>query len=279
LLSSSLRTNRETVAAIRGIPLRFLFFHIEILTGDIALFDLSGRTAVITGGSTGIGMGIAHALAAAGCNVMLSGRNTERLQQAVERIRAAGGIAAATAGDVADEVAVQHLFAETDRLFGPLDLLVNNAGAFDGGPVEEVSLEAWNRVIGACLTGAFLCTREAFRRMKPRQSGRVLNIGSISAQRPRMNSAPYTASKFGVLGLTHATALEGRAHGISVSCLHPGNVLVERRVNSGLTSDEEPMMTVEAITRAAITMLTMPPNVNFLEAIVLPTEQLYIGRG
>lgn len=210
-LSSYLCTNRGTVAAIRRISIHFPFFFIQILIGDSVLFDLSGRTAVITGGSTGIGLGISHALAAGGCRVMLSGRNAERLQQAVERIRTAGGVAAATAGDVADEVAVKHLFAETDRQFGPVDLLINNAGAFDGGPVEDVSLEAWNRVIGACLTGAFLCTREAFCRMKPRQSGRVLNIGSISAQRPRMNSAPYTAAKFGILGLTHATALEGRA--------------------------------------------------------------------
>lgn len=243
------------------------------------MFDLQGRTAIVTGGSTGIGLGIARALVGAGCRVMLSGRQAARLRQACDDLCALGGSAAATPGDISSEADVERLFAETDRLFGPVDLLINNAGAFDGGPVEEISLESWNRVIGACLTGTFLCTREAFRRMKPRRSGRILNIGSISAQRPRMNSGPYTAAKFGVLGFTHATALEGRVHGISVCCLHPGNVLVERRINSGLASDEEPMMSVEAITRAAITMLTMPPDVNFLEAIVLPTEQLYVGRG
>ena len=115
--------------------------------------------------------------------------------------------------------------------------------------------------------------------MKPRKRGRILNIGSISAQRPRGNSAAYTAAKFGVQGLTYATALEGRQFGIAVSCLHPGNVLVERRVESGLKSDDEPMMEVDSIVRAAMTMLTMPDNVNFLEAIVLPNEQLYVGRG
>ena len=241
--------------------------------------DLNGQTAVVTGGSTGIGLGIAAALVSAGCRVMLAGRNTERLRVASDDLSRSGIAVSATACDVSVEADVEHLFAETDRLFGPVDLLVNNAGAFDGGPLETLTLDAWNRVIGACLTGAFLCTREAFRRMKPRGRGRILNIGSISAQRPRLNSAAYTASKFGVQGLTHAAALEGREHGICVSCLHPGNVLVERRVNSGLTSDEEPMMSVEAISRAAFTMLTMPPDVNFLEAIVLPNQQLYVGRG
>jgi NAD(P)-dependent dehydrogenase (short-subunit alcohol dehydrogenase family) len=210
---------------------------------------------------------------------MLVGRNAERLGRASSDLSTADTQIATVAADVSLEADVLRVFAETDQVFGPVDLLVNNAGAFDGGPVEDLSIDAWNRVLGACLTGTFLCTREAFRRMKPRGRGRILNIGSISAQRPRLNSAAYTAAKFGVQGLTHATALEGRDHGICVSCLHPGNVLVERRINSGLASDEEPMMSVEAISRAAFTMLTMPPHVNFLEAIVLPNQQLYVGRG
>jgi NAD(P)-dependent dehydrogenase (short-subunit alcohol dehydrogenase family) len=107
----------------------------------------------------------------------------------------------------------------------------------------------------------------------------VLNIGSISAQRPRLNSAAYTAAKFGVEGLTQAAALEGRQWGISVGCLHPGNVLVERRLESGLAADEEPMMSVDSIVKAAMAMLDMPDGVNFLTAIVLPTQQLYVGRG
>ena len=163
--------------------------------------------------------------------------------------------------------------------FGPVTTLVNNAGNFDGGPVQNLSLQAWDNVIGACLTGAFLCTRAAFRRMQTNGGGRILNIGSISAQRPRMHSAAYTSAKFGVQGLTHATALEGRELGISVSCLHPGNVLVERRENSELDSDAEPMMPVSAIVSAAMAMLQMPADVNFLDAVVLPRDQAYVGRG
>jgi NAD(P)-dependent dehydrogenase (short-subunit alcohol dehydrogenase family) len=156
---------------------------------------------------------------------------------------------------------------------------VNSAGAFDAGRIDELTLAAWNNVIGACLTGAFLCSRRAFGIMKSQGGGRILNIGSISAQRPRENNAPYAAAKFGVWGLTQATAIDGRPFGIVASCLHPGNVLVERRQESGLKSDDEPMMTIETIAEAALAMLTLPPNVNMLEAIVLPVGQLYLGRG
>jgi NAD(P)-dependent dehydrogenase (short-subunit alcohol dehydrogenase family) len=115
--------------------------------------------------------------------------------------------------------------------------------------------------------------------MKKQGGGRILNIGSISAQRPREGSTPYAAAKFGVWGLTQATAIDGRPHGILASCLHPGNVLVERRMESELNSDDEPMMSMETIANAALAMVTLPDDVNFLEAIVLPREQLYLGRG
>jgi NAD(P)-dependent dehydrogenase (short-subunit alcohol dehydrogenase family) len=115
--------------------------------------------------------------------------------------------------------------------------------------------------------------------MKPVRRGRILNIGSISAQRPREQAAPYAAAKFGVWGLTQAIALDGRPHGIVCSCLHPGNVLVERRTATTLDSDAEPMMSVDTIAQAALAMLTLPPDVNFLEAIVLPRDQDYLARG
>ncbi len=158
-------------------------------------------------------------------------------------------------------------------------MLINNAGAFDGGPLDEVTTQGWHNVIGACLTGTFLCSRSAFSVMKEQGGGRIINIGSISAQRSREGCAPYTAAKFGVWGLTQAISLDGRPFGIVCSCLHPGNVRVERRVDSGLESDNEPMMEMETVAKVALTMATLPRDVNMLEAIVLPNEQLYVGRG
>jgi NAD(P)-dependent dehydrogenase (short-subunit alcohol dehydrogenase family) len=241
--------------------------------------SLSGQTAVVTGASQGIGRGIAIKLAEAGCRLAICGRNAERLEQTAAAIRAIGADVVTATFDVSREDAVVRFFAQIDECCGRVDILVNNAGAFDGGPLDSLSVEAWNNVIGACLTGTFLCSREAFRRMIPQGGGRILNIGSISAQRPREHSAPYSAAKFGVWGLTQATAIDGRPHGIVCSCLHPGNVLVERRQQSGKQSDDEPMMSVDSIARAAMAMLQLPGDVNFLEAIVLPRDQAYLGRG
>ena len=155
----------------------------------------------------------------------------------------------------------------------------NNAGIFDGGSIESLSLETWSKTITVNLTGVFLCIREAFKIMKPQKNGRIINIGSISGQMPRMNSAPYTSSKHGLIGLTKSSALEGRAHGISVGCLNPGNVLTEWRDDSAGSMHQEPMMDTSAIAEAALTMAAMPPEVNMLDTTVLPIGQLYIGRG
>ena len=243
--------------------------------------NLEGKAALITGGNRGIGKGIALALAQEGASLTITARGAEALAAAAGEIAAQtdGTPVLAAPADVTDENQVQEVFAAAMDRYGRLDILVNNAGAFDGGPIEEISLEAWDNVIGACLTGAFLCTREAFRIMKPAGGGRILNIGSISAQRSRIHMAPYTAAKFGIWGLTQTAALEGRDVGIIVSCLHPGNVMVERRSQTARTADDEPMMTVEEIASAALHMVSMPPHVNFLEAIVLPTQQDYLGRG
>lgn len=240
---------------------------------------LADHVAVITGAGQGIGRGVALALAHEGCRLVLSGRRREKLDAVASEVRSLGADVLVQPADVSLEADVDALFAATQKHFGKVDILVNNAGAFDGGPLDEVTLEAWNNVIGACLTGTFLCSRAAFRMMKPQRSGRILNIGSISAQRPRENATPYAAAKFGVWGLTQAIALDARPFGIVCSCLHPGNVLVERRTASGLRSDDEPMMSVDSISQAALAMLTLPPDVNFLEAIVLPRDQAYIGRG
>ncbi len=240
---------------------------------------LDGQVALITGGNQGIGKAIARALGDAGAKLVLCARNEEKLVATVDELQSDGFTAFGVPADVSDESAVASLFEQAITEFGRLDILVNNAGAFDGGRIDEVSLAAWNNVIGACLTGSFLCSRAAFAIMKGQGGGRILNIGSISAQRPRENSSPYAAAKFGVWGLTQATAIDGRPYGIKCSCLHPGNVRVERRIDSGDESDDEPMMDMETIASAALAMLTLPPDVNFLEAIVLPQDQLYLGRG
>jgi NAD(P)-dependent dehydrogenase (short-subunit alcohol dehydrogenase family) len=241
--------------------------------------QLDGKVALVTGASRGIGRGIARGLAAEGAAVVLAARSADQLQEAAAEVEAAGGQALVVPADVSDEAQVQALFANAKERFGRLDLLVNNAGAFDGGPLHELSLEAWQHVIAVNLTGPFLCTREALRIMKEQGGGRIINIGSISAQRVRPNSAPYSTSKHGIWGLTQVTALEGRAYGVTCGCLHPGNVRVGRRASGARSTDAEPMMTVEDIARAAVLMATLPPNVNMLEAIVLPMGQLYIGRG
>jgi NAD(P)-dependent dehydrogenase (short-subunit alcohol dehydrogenase family) len=241
--------------------------------------QLQDRVAIVTGGGTGIGKGIAQAFAEEGCTVVIASRSETRLHAAAADLRASGAEILPIPTDVTVESQVQALFAQTMARFGRLDILVNSSGAFDGGPIEEISLAAWNTVIGANLTGPFLCIREAFPIMKAAGGGRIINIGSISAQRTREQMAPYTASKFGIWGLTQAAALEGRPYGIAVSCLHPGNIAVERRTSTDREADQEPMIPTAEIARVALLMATLPPEANMLEAIVLPVTQLYIGRG
>jgi len=146
---------------------------------------LDGKVAVITGGNQGIGKGIAKCFASEGCRVAICARNTQKLDAAAAELQAAGADVVAQVTDVTDETAVSELFAAVVKRFGRVDILVNNAGAFDGGRLDELTLDAWNNVIGVCLTGTFLCSRAAFRLMKEQGGGRILNIGSISAQRPR----------------------------------------------------------------------------------------------
>ena len=240
---------------------------------------LQDRVAIVTGGGTGIGKGIAEAFAGEGCNLVIASRTAARLEAAAEELRQSGVEVLAVPTDVGDEGQVKALFQRTMAHLGRLDILVNSSGAFDGGPIDEITSEAWHNVIDANLTGPFYCIREAFPVMKAAGGGRIINIGSISAQRTRENMAPYTASKFGIWGLTQAAALEGRPHGIAVSCLHPGNTAVERRTNSDREADQEPMIPTDEIARVALLMATLPPEANMLEAIVLPVTQLYVGRG
>ena len=149
-----------------------------------------------------------------------------------KNLRNRGAKVLAVPTDVTDEEQIIALFEKAMNEYNRLDILVNNAGAFDGGPIDELSTEAWDKVIGVNLRAPFLCSREAMRIMKAQgEGGRIINVGSISAHRVRPNSAPYSSSKFGIWGLTQVTALEGRPHGITASCLQPGNTFVERVQN------------------------------------------------
>jgi NAD(P)-dependent dehydrogenase (short-subunit alcohol dehydrogenase family) len=245
--------------------------------------ELEGKVAIITGGGSGIGKAIAAALCEEGCSVVIAGRNAERLGDAASEIEGTGSEVLAIPTDVTEQVQVGALFRQTIDRFGRLDILVNNAAAFESGRIDQVSLEAWNRVIGTNVTGAFLCTREAFRIMKDGGGGRIINIGSISAQRPRAHSAPYATSKHAIWGLTLSTALDGREFGITASCVHPGNVMVERRADgharAGRDEGVETMISTDEIARTVLLMVTLPPDANMLEAIVLPVGQPYLGRG
>jgi NAD(P)-dependent dehydrogenase (short-subunit alcohol dehydrogenase family) len=235
---------------------------------------LDGKVAMIGGGGSGIGKGIAKALAEEGCALVLAGRTVSRLEATAEELRQLGVEVLAVPTDVAKEDQVLDLFRQTMERFGRLDILVNASGAFDGGQPDAISYEAWLKVVDANLNGPFLCSREAFRIMKEAGGGHILNIGSISAQMPREESAPYSATKFGIQGLTHSFALDGRPYGIVVSILHPGNVMVERRAGV-----QEIMMSTEEMGAVALLMVTMPKGTNFYNAIVLPVEQPYLGRG
>src|SRR5487761_188774 len=235
---------------------------------------LTGRVAIVTGAGRGLGRAIARGLAQQGAAVVLTARSQDELAATAAMLAGHGAGTFTVPGDITDERFIERLFAQTVERYRRLDLLVNNAGAFDGGPLDEMSVETWDKVIAVNLRAPFLCTRAALRVMKPQRTGRIINIGSISAQRVRPQSGPYSASKHGLWGLTQVTALEGREFGVTCCCLHPGNIYVERR-HTDKPEDAEPMMTPDEIAEVAVLMATLPPHVEMLEAIVLPHQQLY----
>lgn len=236
---------------------------------------LDGKTAIITGTGFGIGKGIAQAFAKEGAKLVLAGRNGQRLQGVADELRCQGATVISVPTDVSHERDVIALFDITRKEFGRLDILVNNAGLTDQAPLEQTSLERWQKIIDTNLTGPFLCTREALKIMKPQGGGRIINIGSISAQMPRPQFAAYSCSKIGLVALTKTTALEGRDFGIVASCIHPGNV---NTAQMELTPDE-PAMEIDDIVKVVMTVATLPLSINMIETIVLPTTQLYLGRG
>ena len=244
---------------------------------------LDGKVAVITGGGTGIGKAIGKALAEEGCDVVLAARNAVRLDESAAEIAAMGVRTLAVPTDVAEESDVIALFERAMAEFGRVDLLVNNAGVIDGGPIDELTLEKWHATFSVNVDGLMMCTREAFKIMKAQAGGRIINIGSVASDRPREWSAPYTSSKHAVTGLTKSTALDGREYGISCGQLNPGNTWVERRADgrsaSGKDMGAEPMVETVDMANAALFMATLPPEANVLEMTVIPNTMVYVGRG
>ena len=243
--------------------------------------QLDGKTAIVTGGGTGIGKAIARAFAKEGAALVIASRNRENLDYAAEQMRSMGAVVEVIPTDVTDEAQVAALFEATMERSGRLDIMVNNSGTGDYVSLADMSLERWNRVLAVNLTGVFLGTREALKIMKLQGGGRIINIGSISAKKPRMDQGAYSASKAGVLSLTVSAAMEGREYGIAASCLHPGLVDVssELRDSSKADTPDEPAIVPDDIAAAALSMATLPPDVNLLEALVMPSRQLFLGRG
>jgi NAD(P)-dependent dehydrogenase (short-subunit alcohol dehydrogenase family) len=241
--------------------------------------QLDGKIALVTGSSRSIGKAIAIALAKEGASLVLAARNVEGLNATAKAVKACGSEVEVVPTDIKIEQQIDHLFKRTMERFGRLDILVNNAGVFDGGPIDKITTEDWDNVIATNLRAPFLCTRAAFAIMKAQGGGRIINIGSISASRVRQNNAPYSSAKFGLVGLTHTTALEGREFNITCGILHPGNVKRDIRPPIGAGFAKEPGMSQEEIAAAAVYMACQPPNVNVLEIIQLHKDQLYLGRG
>ncbi|OVZ60690.1 short-chain dehydrogenase [Pigmentiphaga sp. NML080357] len=243
------------------------------------MLSLEGRTAIVTGASSGIGRAIAIALGEAGAAVVLAARQREALEETARRVREAGGEALACVADISREDEVAHLFAAAMEARGRVDILVNNAGVTTSQPIETMSLDTWRQVLDVNLTGTFLCSREAFRIMKPQGGGRIINIGSVAAKVPRPDSVPYTTTKHGLAGMTHALALDGRAHGIAVSILHPGVTESALAAKSGRKFQPGELMKAEDVARVVVLMATLPPEVNLYEGTVFPLSMPLLGRG
>jgi NAD(P)-dependent dehydrogenase (short-subunit alcohol dehydrogenase family) len=249
----------------------------------------SAKTAIVTGAGSGIGRAAALALLSEGYSVVLAGRRPEALAETLARAGNACSRALAVPSDVTAPSSVQLLFAATVHAFGRLDVVFNNAGAgAPPVPLEDLDFETWQRVVDVNLTGAFLCTREAFRVMKAQnpRGGRIINNGSISAHVPRPNSAPYTATKHAITGLTRSTALDGRQYDIACGQIDIGNAETEmtERMKGGILQANgsvavEPTFDVAQVARAIIYMASLPLDANVLFMTVMATKMPFVGRG
>jgi NAD(P)-dependent dehydrogenase (short-subunit alcohol dehydrogenase family) len=245
------------------------------------------RVAIVTGGGSGIGAASAVALARAGWAVVVAGRRVEPLTALVAEHAELGmdcGVA-----DVTDPTSVHNLFARAVNKYGRVDLLFNNAGRGAWATeIDELDIKEWKAVVDVNLTGAFLCTKEAFRVMRRQdpQGGRIINNGSISAHVPRPLSVAYTATKHAITGLTKSTALDGRRYGIACGQIDIGNAATDLTkdmaagiLQADFSTGVEPRMDVEDVARAVVYMASLPPEANVLTMTVMATAMPYVGRG
>lgn len=247
------------------------------------------KVAVVTGAGAGIGKCAALALLREGYSVVLAGRRVEPLEKTVKEAGPFGSQALVVPTDVGRPESVRALFDKTKKIFGRVDVLFNNAGTdAPSVPLEDLTYEQWQSVLDVNLTGAFLCTQEAFKLMKSQspRGGRIINNGSVSAHVPRPNSAPYTATKHAITGLTRATALDGRKYDIACGQIDIGNARTEMtaRMEKGTLQASgvmavEPTMDVEHVARAVVYMASLPLDANVQFMTVMATKMPFIGRG
>ncbi len=247
------------------------------------------KFALVTGGGVGIGRAAALKLAAAGWHVAVTGRRAEPLQATAAEIEKRGRRALAKTCDIGDPAQVRALFEAVEAAFGRLDLLFNNAGVgAPNVPMDELTYEQWKAVVDANLTGAFLCAQGAMRLMKKQtpQGGRIVNNGSISATTPRPNSAPYTATKHAITGLTKSIALDGRPFDIACGQIDIGNAKTEMtaRMQTGVAQADgrlavEPTMDVNEVGDAVVHMASLPLSTNILTMTIMATKMPFVGRG
>jgi NAD(P)-dependent dehydrogenase (short-subunit alcohol dehydrogenase family) len=245
------------------------------------------RVAVVTGSGSGIGKAAALALARAGYRVVLAGRRRELLQETAGEAPAGRTLVVPT--DVSDPESVKALFGAVKETFGRIDLLFNNAGAnAPGMPFEDLPYERWLTVVAVNLSGSFLCAQAAFRMMKEQvpRGGRIINNGSLSAHVPRPDSAPYTASKHGITGLTKTIALDGRKYDIACCQIDIGNAMTElaARMSKGVKQADgsvrvEPMIDVARVAEAVRYMASLPLDTNIPFLTIMATKMPFLGRG
>jgi len=250
---------------------------------------INGKVALVTGAGSGIGRAVSLALQSSGYSVALAGRRAAELEKTAALAKASDRKMLAVPTDVSQPDSVKALFVRIKEAFGRLDVLFNNAGSGTPAiPMEDLTYEQWSLVVGVNLTGAFLCAQEAIKLMKAQdpRGGRIINNGSISAQAPRPNSAPYTATKHAITGLTKCISLDGRKHDIACGQIDIGNAATEmtERMSRGVpqangTIMVEPRMDVRHVAEAVVYMANLPLDANVQFMTVMATKMPLVGRG